>query len=338
MSGNGGQRWDEPVGLSSTLLTKPPVSLREKPPQTWWSWCVRTVMAHAADLFGHWVHSNNTLCMCLHPWDNLMRTYPPSADSGGRAAGCSCIHQGFNHSPVSAWRTQGSAVSGGILMALLAAAFPPKHMYTASFTGLFRLRLWASVDFTARGWKNHGSDLLNVCPHTARVGGAGAQDDALMELPSAEEWTPSPLYGLRLLSEGTVPYKILTRHLHDITSGTLPDQHLPARVHFDICVLHELKKIKFYLLLHLECSLVNTSGNFDLCSARLVCSLFINRIGSGPACTGLSFHSCLGFQLFSTLAGDGPWCYRSIWKQKIDADAGFQCLNAVIHWQAVLPR
>lgn len=137
---NGGQRGDQPVGQSPALLAKPPVWLREKPLQTWWSWCIWTLMVHAADLLGHWVHSNNTCCVCLHPWDNLMRTSPLSADSGGaseRAAGCSCCHRGFNHSPLSAWHTQDTAVSAGIPTPLLQHPPPPPNStygYMATFS------------------------------------------------------------------------------------------------------------------------------------------------------------------------------------------------------------
>lgn len=123
---------------TSLLDGAPPCSLREKPLQTGWSWCIRTLMVHAADLSGHWVHSNNTCCVCLHPWDNLMRMYPLSADSGGarRAAGCSCCHQGFNHSPLSAWHTQGTAVSAGT-----PAALPPHH-----------INIWQLLRFVPRSW------------------------------------------------------------------------------------------------------------------------------------------------------------------------------------------
>lgn len=167
---NGGQRWDKPVGLSPALFAKPPVSLRESLCRlTWWSWCIRTLMVHAADLLGQWVHSNNTQCVCLHPWDNLMRMYPLAADSGGRAAGCSCCHQGFNHSPLSAWHTQDTVVSAGILMALLQDSRCSTYIdiYTETFA-VCAFQDCGRCCCTTVAWKSQYLDSVEVHPHTAR--------------------------------------------------------------------------------------------------------------------------------------------------------------------------
>lgn len=79
-------------GKSSQLVyprpTPPPrqpsVSLRETFPQTAlqisWSWCILTLMVHTTDLWAVEVHSNNTCCMCLRPWDGPMRMSPLPAD------------------------------------------------------------------------------------------------------------------------------------------------------------------------------------------------------------------------------------------------------------------
>lgn len=157
---NRGQRRDKPVGLSPAPLAKPLISLWEKPLQTRWFWCIRTLMVHAADLSGRWVHSNNTHRACLHPWDDLMRMYPLSDDSGGRAAACSCHHQGFNHSPLSAWHTQGTAAPAAPMRQLLCFVPPEIEPFPTlcctTVAGKNPLQGWMSTNYQSpcrcSGW------------------------------------------------------------------------------------------------------------------------------------------------------------------------------------------
>lgn len=245
---NRGQWRDRPVGLSPALLTKPLFSLWEKPLQTWWSWCIRTLMVHAADLSGRWVHSNNTHCVCLHPWDNLMRMYPLSDDSGGRAAACSCCHQGFNHSPLSAWHTQGTAASAGILMALLQHSLCSTHATTFVFC-------------SARDW-NFSQTFLHNCSLYVH------KRPESMLVPGLERWlsleqlqNELPVHficsGCSLKGRPCIKYWRGTRTTSPqefyLTSVCQPECTLT-------CALRESKKIKFCLMNVLECSLVKTSA------------------------------------------------------------------------------
>lgn len=77
---------------------------------------------------------------------------------------------------------------------------------------------------------------------------------------------------------------------------------------------------KVWLIVTLECSLVDTSGNRGLQSLHPVGFLFFFRTCWGSALRCLIFYLCLGFQWFSTLAGVGI-----IWKPKIITESFKGC-------------
>lgn len=242
---NGGQWRDKPVGLSPALLTEPLISLWEKPLQTRWSWCIRTLMVHAADLLGRWVHSNNTHCVCLHPWDNLMRMYPLSDDSGGRAAACSCCHQGFNHSPLPAWHTQGTAASASMLMALLQHACD-------NFCLLFRPRLKLFPDCSLE--KSAGRLYVHKLPESMLA----LRLECWLSWEQLQNELPVHFIcsGCSLKGRSRIKYWRGTRTTSPqefyLTNACQPECTLT-------CALRESKKKKFCSLNVLECSLVDTS-------------------------------------------------------------------------------